>query len=305
MYMSHQGHMGPGQHMPLQGLHHQGMHAQMGGAQMVSLGQHQQPGMQIQQIHPLSEGHLIPVQMHQVGHMGGNQHHQINHNNGGGHERGHGGGKRGGDRNSGNMNKGQNGHGVSQDQGVVLRKTANGNSQNVAKEQLGLTHNNVARNPRIHSGPAGKGGNGGGHGEVAPVNQIPGVTSVFQSALSGDPRDSMSNKNNNNNGRDSGNPHSIGTGKRGGIPNSNSYNSFKSTSTSATSGTTESHGSGKATEGKSNLYQRTKMCKFQMFGVCKYGGECKYAHSVDQIERMPDFESKWTRLNACPISRVS
>ena len=48
----------------------------------------------------------------------------------------------------------------------------------------------------------------------------------------------------------------------------------------------EDHG---AQQNKSNIYVKTKMCKFQMFGVCRYGNNCNYAHSVQDLKELPNF----------------
>ncbi len=48
---------------------------------------------------------------------------------------------------------------------------------------------------------------------------------------------------------------------------------------------------------RTTLYTKTKMCKFELFGVCRYGKDCNYAHSPDEIKRLPDFE----RTSFCKI----
>jgi hypothetical protein len=41
-------------------------------------------------------------------------------------------------------------------------------------------------------------------------------------------------------------------------------------------------------ERQTEVFQRTKMCKFHLLGVCLRGAECKYAHSVLTLQAPPD-----------------
>lgn len=36
-------------------------------------------------------------------------------------------------------------------------------------------------------------------------------------------------------------------------------------------------------------FQKTKMCKFHLLGVCTRGAQCSWAHSQDELKNLPDF----------------
>eukprot|EP00392_Amoebophrya_sp_AT5.2_P003072 g3077.t1 len=60
---------------------------------------------------------------------------------------------------------------------------------------------------------------------------------------------------------------------------------------------------------KQTLYSRTKMCKFQLFGVCRYGDKCNYAHSLADMKQLPDFErtsfcKAFLRDGVCPNEKA-
>jgi len=41
-------------------------------------------------------------------------------------------------------------------------------------------------------------------------------------------------------------------------------------------------------ERKTEVFERTKMCKFHILGICLRGTECKYAHHVSELQMPPD-----------------
>jgi len=47
-------------------------------------------------------------------------------------------------------------------------------------------------------------------------------------------------------------------------------------------------GAAKKADRQTEVFQRTKLCKFHLLGVCLRGADCKYAHDVQELQSPPD-----------------
>ncbi|CAD7948692.1 unnamed protein product [Amoebophrya sp. A25] len=49
---------------------------------------------------------------------------------------------------------------------------------------------------------------------------------------------------------------------------------------------------------KQTLYAKTKMCRFQRAGICRYGANCNYAHSEEDLRQLPNFaKTSFCKMN--------
>jgi hypothetical protein len=47
---------------------------------------------------------------------------------------------------------------------------------------------------------------------------------------------------------------------------------------------------GASTVGKTEVFEKTKMCKFHILGVCMKGDGCRFAHEKNQLQALPDLQ---------------